>query len=65
MTRQCAWCGCFLEPPPAVVGRVITHGICLACAEEMLAGIADDHQPEPAHAECCAVPTPLTGGAHP
>jgi len=37
MIRRCAWCGCDLESPPAVTFEAVSHGICLACVQEMLA----------------------------
>lgn len=38
MTRQCAWCDCYLDCYPEVVQSEtdITHGICERCAERVL-----------------------------
>lgn len=38
MTRQCAWCDCYLDCDPIVVESEsdITHGICERCAERVL-----------------------------
>jgi hypothetical protein len=33
MTRQCAWCDCYLDP--VQVGADVTHGICDRCAERI------------------------------
>jgi hypothetical protein len=62
MIRQCAWCGCWLEPPPPVVGQVTSHGICLICAEELLAGIAEEDCTRRASDDLGIAPAPLSGG---
>jgi hypothetical protein len=33
MTRQCAWCSCYLDSVESET--VITHGICEQCAEQI------------------------------
>ena len=36
MTRQCAWCDCYLNKDVAEAGSEVTHGICERCAERVL-----------------------------
>jgi hypothetical protein len=38
MTRQCAWCDCYLDLYQS--GSEVTHGICEACAERIMLGLA-------------------------
>jgi hypothetical protein len=33
MTRQCAWCECYLASPQ--LEMPVTHGICDSCAEQL------------------------------
>ena len=46
MTRQCAWCECYLDCYPEVAQSEtdITHGICERCAERVL---NSSHQTSP------------------